>query len=88
MPYRNAGDDDESWQPGDYSVPPQNSPPPYIHCLLSDMQSAITTEIKKVDSLCGRVNKLEDDVKEHMLNASVSSSSPSTDSEGLSKQRK
>ena len=94
MPYRNASDvpdDDESWQPGDYIVPPQNSPQPDIQTLLSDMQSAITTQIQKVqcslDSLSGRVDQLEDDMKVQLLNASVSSSSPSTDSEGSLKPR-
>ena len=91
MPCRSAGDDDE-WQQGDYIVPPQNSAQPDIYSLLSDMQSAITTEIKKVqssvDSLSSRVDKLEDDVMERVLNTSVSSSSPSTDTEGSSKQRK
>lgn len=91
MPYRSAGDEDELWQPGDYIVQPQDSTQPDINTLLSNMQSAITTEIKKVqysvDSLSSRVDKLEDNVKERVLNTSVSSSSPSTDSEGSSKQR-
>ena len=62
VPYRNTDDEEESWQPGDYIVPRQNSPQRDIHTLLSNMQSAITTEIQKVqqsvDFLSGRVDKI------------------------------
>ena len=90
--------DDEPWQPGEYLVPAQSEPPqPDIQSLLSQMQSAISTQIEKVqmslDTLSGRVDHLEDNMSgtaEQLLlcQASLNSSSSSTDSEEPSKQRR
>ena len=79
-------------------MPARNEPPqPDIQSLLSQMQTAITTQIQKVqmslDSLSGRVDRLENDASGtaeqlRLCQASLSSSSSSTDSEGSSKKRK
>ena len=79
-------------------MPARNEPPqPDIQSLLSQMQSAITTQIQKVqmllDSLYGRVDRLEDYTSStaeqlRLCQASLHSSSSSTDSEESSKQRK
>ena len=79
-------------------MPARNEPPqPDIQSLLSQMQSAINTQIQKVqmslDSLSGWVDRLEDYTsstaeKLRLCQASLPSSSSSTDSEESSKQRK
>jgi Mg2+ and Co2+ transporter CorA len=53
------------WQPGEYLVPARNEPSQQdIQSLLSQMQSAISTQIQKVqmslDTLSGQVDHLED----------------------------
>ena len=70
-------------------MPARNEPPqPDIQSLLSQMQSAITTQIQKaqmsLDSLSGRVDRLEDYTSStaeqlRLCQASLSSSSSSTD---------
>lgn len=88
-------DGDESWQPGEYLVP--HPPQPDIQSLLSQTQSAITAQIQRVqtsvDNLSGRVDRLEDNISDtteqlQLCQASLSSSSTSTDSEEPSRQRK
>jgi len=81
-------------------VPPRNEPPQEsIHSLLSEMQSAITAQIQKVqtsvDSLSNRVDQLEDDIsytveQVQLYKTSLASlnSSSSTESEGPCKQRR
>ena len=79
-------------------MPARNEPPqPDIQSLLSQIQSAITTQIQKVqmslDSLFGRVDRLEDctsstEEQLRLCQASLSSSSSSTNSEESNKQRK
>ena len=79
-------------------MPARNEPPqPDIQSLLSQVQSAITTQIQKVqmslDSLFGQVDRLEDYTSStaeqlRLCQASLSSSSSSPDSEESSKQRK
>lgn len=92
---RITGPVDDSCQPGEYLVP--EHPEPDIQHLLSQMQSAITTQIEKVkmslDTLTGWVDKLESDMSGtaqqlQVCQASLSSSSSSTDSEKSNKHRK
>ena len=91
-------DGDEPWQPGEYIVTPRAEPPqPDIQALLSQMQSAISAQIQKVqtsvDNLSGRVDRLEDNMSDtaeqlQLYQASLSSSSSTTDSEdSISRQR-
>ena len=85
-------DGDESWQRGEYIVPPRAEPD--IQALLSQMQSAISAQIQKVqtsvDNLSGRVDHLQDNMSDtaEQLQASLASSSSTDSEDSVSRQRK
>jgi hypothetical protein len=81
---------EDKWQPGEYLLPVRNEPSQQdIQSLLSQMQSAISTQIQKVqmslDTLSGQVDNLVGNmsgIAEQLKFYQVSlSSSSSTDSE-------
>lgn len=88
------------WQPGQYlPVRHENPPPTDFHTLLAQMQTAITTQVQKiqtsVDMLFGRVDQLEDvsGTMEQVclcqtLSSSGSPSSTESNGSGQGKSRK